>query len=182
MSTVINPLDYDLSHVCGMWQYSSLGKIKGIGTSVDMNIAYKIYPLESSGGKPDPEKWITFARPFLRLRSGPGMGYGQIGDVLPNSIVKVTDLRDEDGYKWGKINQGGNIGWCAVDYANKITPENEYLLSYDLNGDNIISISDEFQIKKGILMDESTDKRADVNNDGIVNVFDCQRIKRQIME
>lgn len=28
----------------GMWQYSSTGKVAGIGTNVDMNIAYKDYP------------------------------------------------------------------------------------------------------------------------------------------
>lgn len=29
---------------CGIWQYSSKGKVKGIRTNVDMNIAYRNYP------------------------------------------------------------------------------------------------------------------------------------------
>lgn len=181
MSAVVNPLDYDLRHVCGMWQYSSLGSIKGIGTSVDLNIAYKIYPLDNTAQRPN-EKWITYAKPSLRIRSGPGMGYGQIGNVQPNSIITVTDIRQEDGYKWGKVNHDGNIGWCAIDYATIITQENQYLLSYDLNGDNIIDMNDQFQIKKGVLLDGIADKSADINNDGVVNVFDCQRIKRQVIE
>lgn len=30
--------------VCGIWQYSSKGKVKGINGNVDMNISYKDYP------------------------------------------------------------------------------------------------------------------------------------------
>lgn len=35
----------------GMWQYSSTGKVNGIGTNVDMNIAYKDYPTLIREGK-----------------------------------------------------------------------------------------------------------------------------------
>ncbi|MDE7288285.1 MAG: hypothetical protein K2N71_02120 [Oscillospiraceae bacterium] len=39
----VDPSKYDKSSVCGIWQYSSLGSINGIGTNVDVNVAYKEY-------------------------------------------------------------------------------------------------------------------------------------------
>lgn len=42
-SYAVNPDKYDKSSVCGIWQYSSLGKINGIGGNVDVDVAYIDY-------------------------------------------------------------------------------------------------------------------------------------------
>ncbi|HHU49526.1 MAG: GH25 family lysozyme [Caldicoprobacterales bacterium] len=37
--------DMDLSGECGLWQYSSSGRVEGIKGNVDLNIAYRDYPV-----------------------------------------------------------------------------------------------------------------------------------------
>lgn len=46
-SYAVDPTDYDKSSLCGIWQYSSLGRINGINGNVDVDVAYVDYNLNT---------------------------------------------------------------------------------------------------------------------------------------
>lgn len=50
-SYAVDPMEYDKSSQCGMWQYSSKGSISGITGDVDLNVSYINY---SNGETPKP--------------------------------------------------------------------------------------------------------------------------------
>lgn len=50
----------------------------------------------------------------INIRSGPGTSYADVGDLLKNEKVTVTETRQgNDGYTWGKI---GTDKWVAMNY------------------------------------------------------------------
>jgi len=53
---------------------------------------------------------------YLRVRSGPGTGYGQIGEA---PVGKKYTYLGEQG-DWYKIDFNGNEGWISADYAKKL--------------------------------------------------------------
>ncbi|NEQ24213.1 MAG: SH3 domain-containing protein, partial [Microcoleus sp. SIO2G3] len=53
----------------------------------------------------------------VKFRSGPGLGYSQIGGAGYNSTVYVTSQRaSSDGYRWAKLS--GQSGWVATAGLN----------------------------------------------------------------
>ncbi|MBR5773346.1 MAG: peptidoglycan DD-metalloendopeptidase family protein, partial [Clostridia bacterium] len=63
----------------------------------------------------------------LRLRTSPSTS-GSIITIVPNGIyVTVTETQSAEGYNWGKVSFGDYSGWCALEYAEKVTlPSNFY--------------------------------------------------------
>ena len=50
----------------------------------------------------------------INIRSGPGTSYSDVGDLLKNEKVTITETRQgNDGYTWGKI---GTDKWVAMNY------------------------------------------------------------------
>lgn len=179
--TLVNPLDYDKSDVCGIWQYSSSGTVRGIPYArVDLNIAYKTYN-EKKHEVSCRELWLDPLPEVQVMRSGAGNEYGEIIAVPPQTVIKITDKKNVDGVLWGKGHFDGYVGWFRLDNSINISSENDPSVInpvlYDVNNDGIISASDETELRKYILSVSGEGIEADINNDGTVNVFDCQRIK-----
>lgn len=181
----VNPLDNNKSDVCGIWQYSSLGVIKGITQStVDLNIAYKTYPQKADKNRTS-EIWLVTAQPNLRLRCGPGIRYGQITSIQPNTVINVTEIKEAEGYKWGKVSVGGYVGWCALDYAVKLSSQNVKDgedKKADVNGDGVVNMKDLLDIKNYLLGKAGKPTYADVNGDGAVNIFDSVAVKMKVLK
>ena len=79
----------------------------------------------SNPGTSDPgaasEVWRITSDDGVRLRSGPGLSYGQIGLLNYNTQITVTESKKSDGYLWGKTTVNGLTGWCALDYAVRVS-------------------------------------------------------------
>ncbi|MDO5560879.1 MAG: GH25 family lysozyme [Oscillospiraceae bacterium] len=178
LSNPINPGNYSLSNMAGMWQYSSQGKLNGIpDNTVDLNIAYKIYPENKPDNKIPEEQWYVTAMPTLRLRCGAGVSFGSIGAVPTGTILRVNEKKQAEGYTWGKVTYNGYVGWCALDYAINLSAQPDT----DLNGDGKKDINDYYELKKYLLEpDKEYNKKADLNGDGVINVFDCQYLKSKL--
>lgn len=67
------------------------------------------------------EKWKITSDDGVKLRSGAGTSYSQVGYVPYNAEIVVTETKSADGYTWGKTTYDGVNGWCVLDYAKKIT-------------------------------------------------------------
>ena len=50
---------------------------------------------------------------FLRVRSGPGTSYSEVGTLKPNEKVTITEQKTVDGMTWGKI---GTNKWVSMYY------------------------------------------------------------------
>lgn len=55
------------------------------------------------------------ASPSLRIRSGRGTKYKQVGSIPYGKIVSVTDISSN----WGKVTYGGKTGYISMQYAVK---------------------------------------------------------------
>ncbi len=69
------------------------------------------------------EKWKITSDNGVKLRSGPGLNYEQIGYVPYNAQITVTATTECDGYLWGKTTYDGENGWCVLDYAERISEQ-----------------------------------------------------------
>lgn len=62
--------------------------------------------------------WV-FNSSYLNVRSGPGFAYGIIGKLYTGDQVRITEIQEADGMKWGKIDSG----WVSMDYIRLETQE-----------------------------------------------------------
>lgn len=77
---------------------------------------------------PGAKFYKVIASPSLRVRSGPGTNYPQVGSVLKNEIVREVDANSNRS--WLKIREldGNLVGWVSSEYlelTNAPTPEPE---------------------------------------------------------
>lgn len=180
---MVNPLDYDKSDVCGIWQYSSHGKVQGIPYSwVDMDIAYKIYN-EKKKERSSGELWMLPASTKKSFRAGAGYEYGELLPVPPNTYLNVTEKKQVCDSVWGRVNFAGYSGWCLLDGAICILADGreDVSLYYDVNLDGNIDAMDETDLRKYILSAGAEGSGVDINGDGAVNIFDCQRLRTFII-
>lgn len=49
----------------------------------------------------------------LRVRSGPGTGYAQVGSIAAGTYVEITEKKTGTGMEWGKIHNG----WISLSYV-----------------------------------------------------------------
>jgi hypothetical protein len=95
-----------------VWQYSDHGRVPGIGTATDLNWfngSYDDllgYASVAPGGDEIPlaglQARVTVES--LTVRSGPGMNYGDVGDLREGDVVNVVSLAGED--IWIQIEPG----------------------------------------------------------------------------
>ncbi len=69
------------------------------------------------------EKWKITSSDGVKLRSGPGLNYNQIGYVPNNAQITVIATAECDDYLWGKTTYDGKNGWCVLDYAERISEQ-----------------------------------------------------------
>lgn len=96
---------------CGIWQYSSEGKIDGIFGNVDLDISYKDYPqiMKKCGLN-------GFSKPTVDTGSNIYASYTvKKGDTLWAIAQKFLG----DGTKWGQIKKANNLS-STVIYPNQI--------------------------------------------------------------
>lgn len=67
------------------------------------------------------EKWKITSDNGVKLRSGPGTNYSQIGYIPYNAQITVTATEKSGGYLWGKTSYDGKNGWCVLDYAERVS-------------------------------------------------------------
>ena len=181
--TLVNPLDYDKSDVCGIWQYSSHGKVPGIPYAwVDLNIAYKIYN-EKKKEPSEGELWIIPAKLKKSMYAGAGPEYGEIINIPPNTILEVKDKKRIGTALWGRVSFGGFNGWCQLDDMTCIFSEgeNDETVFYDINIDGFIDVKDIIDMNKFILSSGAEGSASDINGDGLINILDCQRLRSYIV-
>ncbi len=121
--------DKDFSAEYGMWQYTDKGKVNGISTAVDLDVAYKNYPeiIKSSGYngyKVDieevDEEWIITSSNGVNVREGAGTSF-EIVSYLPNGArIHVTGKVKGYLHTWGRITlDSGKTAWCVLTYAEQ---------------------------------------------------------------
>lgn len=54
----------------------------------------------------------------LRIRKGPGTGYGSKGYIKPGIYTIVEEATGTGATKWGKLKSGA--GWISLDYAKRV--------------------------------------------------------------
>lgn len=119
----------DYSSQYGMWQYTDSGKVSGISTPVDLDVAYKDYPtIMKNGGfngystilEEVDEEWVITAETGVNVRTGAGTSFDKV-DFLTNGVrLHVTAKVTGNGHVWGKI---GEDRWCVLTYAEKTQSE-----------------------------------------------------------
>lgn len=104
----------------GVW-----GRVSCNGVTGWCSLGYAKYmvggPLEVKYDIPvspvDNEIWKVTASGGLKLRSGPGLSYSQLGIISNGKTFTVTASANADGYTWGKTVFNGQSGWCALNFA-----------------------------------------------------------------
>lgn len=191
-TNVVDPNSYDYRDYCDIWQFTSLGKYAGITqNTVDINLAYKSYP-DKKYEKMVPLLWNFDYEKMVSMKCGPGSEFGEITKIPQNTLLKVTEVRDNGEYKWGKVVYNGFCGWACMDRdlvgsgANQISDEDSIIKNYyfDLNDDGSIDGKDESLVHSFVLRqnDKSDGAYGDVTRNGRVDVLDCIRYKKEIID
>lgn len=120
----------DYSSQYGLWQYTSSGKVSGIDTAVDLDVAYKDYPtIMKNGGfngysakfESVDEEWVITSSNGVNVRSGAGTSFDKVGFLPFNKRVHITAKMTGNNYTWGRFEFDGGYAWCVLDYAIKVT-------------------------------------------------------------
>ena len=77
------------------------------------NLSLEGYVIESSGG--------------LKIRSGPGTSYEEVGRLEPLEKVVIQEIQSDGTRDWGRIDRG----WICMDYVEEGTPRT--ISNYDAN-------------------------------------------------
>lgn len=182
LTVQIDPLKYDYSEYCDIWQYSSIGRKTGIPGVVDLNIAYTIYP-EPEEDKKELLDEIALLKSGNKLdfRCGAGTDFADIMKIDSRTIVEVKEQKEINGVIWNRIKYNGLIGWCESEDIVKLGKENDItVIRHDVDDDGELTANDIKKLGTYVLCDEENGVKADINGDGKVNVFDYQRVKKQV--
>lgn len=128
----------DYSSQYGMWQYTDSGKVNGISTLVDLDVAYKDYPtIMKNGGfngynavfEDVDEEWIITSSNGVNVRTGAGTSFEKSGFLPYGERIHITAKMTGNGYTWGKIDENN---WCVLDFAeqtqSQLLPADETLV------------------------------------------------------
>lgn len=158
--------------------------------------------LYSSGTSPEPppekqinEFYIITSSNGVNMRSGASTSNSKVGVIPYNAYIRVTQIKENDGYIWGYTTYNNTNGWCALNYAEKVygaensTQFVDYLHSKthiegDVNGDGEMNISDATAIQMYLAnfwrITESSFKCADMDNSGFVTISDVTSIQMKL--
>lgn len=91
---------------------------------------YMMYDVKSTEDIPTTSSSTEFWRitgDALRLRTSYDTSSTIIAVIPMGTYVTVTETVESEGYTWGKVFYSSYSGWCALDYAEKVTlPANLY--------------------------------------------------------
>lgn len=113
---------------------------------VEIKVEHNSYGTLKGGGNDSPitskVKCIVTAEPSLRVRSGRGTSYSQIGSYKKDTQINVTNI-DKN---WGQVSYNGNEGYVCMDYVKIITDSSN---SNNLIGSYKINVSDGVNLRSG---------------------------------
>ncbi len=123
--------DKDYSDKYGLWQYSSEGKVNGIGGNVDLDVSYKNYPeimrmWGYNGYKSEAEieildeEWVITSDNGVNVRELPGVVFDKVGFLPENKRIHITAKLEDPIYTWGRVEYDGKTAWCVLNYAKKV--------------------------------------------------------------
>lgn len=91
------------------------GKVTYNGVTGYISMEYtKKYTTSTSTSTSSASYKIT-ANPSLRIRSGRGTNYKQVGSIPYGKTVSVSDIKSN----WGKVTYNGKTGYISMQYAQK---------------------------------------------------------------
>ena len=120
------------------------------------------------------EKWRITSYNGVNLRLKPGLSAEKTGLLNYNDIIMVYEKDEADGYTWGRTNYNNKPGWCVLDYAEQVFPEN--IARGKLMGIRVQTLPDKLVYMSGELFDDSGMTVVAVYSDGTeeyVNDYGC---------
>lgn len=113
---------------------------------VEIKVEHNSYGALKGGGNESPisskVKCIVTAEPSLRVRSGRGTNYSQIGSYKKDTQINVTNI-DKN---WGQVSYDGKEGYVCMDYVKIITDSSN---SNSLIGSYKINVSEGVNLRSG---------------------------------
>lgn len=187
-SYAFDPTLYDKSDECGVWQYSSLGSIKGINGNVDLDVSYVNYantestPPYNPDKDPDPDTssystgtYMVNTTSGLNVRSAPNTS-GSILCAAPNGTsFYVEKVSGEWGYTSSITGYSGNnlttkSGWVSLKYCEYLGPIETTTIPPTESTTVTTDSSDNDKIKVG-----------DINNDNIISIADAVLLQKYLL-
>ncbi len=157
-----------------IWQYTNSGQVDGITGRVDMNIdvSKKEWGSAEYAGY---YRCTNMDADGLYIRSGPGVSYEKIGEILYGEEVYVSRATGLGSGNWGKIIYNGIEGYSAMGYLEKISVKE--ILRGDVLGDGIVDVKDGIRVSQylagwSVELSEEELQAADIVRDGTVDVRD----------
>lgn len=98
---------------CAIWQYTDSGKVPGIGTNTDLDIAYKEYVAPAPKPAPEPAKHRGMVTVRCHIRAAAGTQYRSLG-ILP--VGTVVSILGTSG-KWTYCDTGNIKGYVYSAYV-----------------------------------------------------------------
>lgn len=168
---------------------------KNLGYSSSYRFLGYIYLLDAEEPEPEPEPkpepepepepeqmenevWVVDAQAGLNFRSGSGTSFEIVGFIPRKSIIVVTQIKEADGYIWGKTTYNGVTGWCALSYCTKMG----LLGDADQNGKVSIRdcvvlqmyMSGSYELSSDVLL------FSDTSQDGKITIVDLLLIQKKL--
>jgi uncharacterized protein YgiM (DUF1202 family) len=114
VGTISGGTQFEASNVGGSDCWASIGpvghKYYGYFCAIMLNASRYVDPVS---GKVYVVKATT--TPYLNVRSGPGTGYKDVGDLYPGEQFEVINIHGKSA--WAQIKDGKFAGmWTAVNY------------------------------------------------------------------
>ena len=100
----------DVSDIQNNWGYTTYNGVSGY---IYMEHTQKYVESSSSNTS---SKYKCTADPSLRIRSGRGTNYKQVGSIRKGATVTVTDIQSN----WGYVNINGVKGYVSMQYMTKV--------------------------------------------------------------
>ena len=93
-------------------EHNSKGDLRGTGSTA--NGTPSTGAVGSTGATTTAVKY-TITADSLRIRSGRGTNYKQVGSIPKGKVVSVTDIQKN----WGKVTYNGKTGYISMKYTKK---------------------------------------------------------------
>lgn len=169
------------------------GKTGYIALTSDTQFLYS--PGTSPPSNPEEqinEFYIITSENGVNMRSDASVSNSMITVIPYNAYIRVTQVKQNEGYTWGYTTYDNKDGWCVLDYAEKIygVERSELLVSFvhsatgikgDVNGDGEVNVTDATYIQLYLVnyyrMSESALKCADTDKNNLVTVTDATLIQ-----